>query len=236
MQQSPNEKLALQTIALILAAGVGVWYGSQRRVPEWVVDERPGTAEGRQRTAQLVEQADQANVRSRRRALPLAPGERIDLNTADADELQRLPRVGPSLAARIVEHRAANGPFRSLAEVDAIPGVGETVLAGIAPHVNLPPGPPPEARAAAPRATQAAASRRPGTSPSAAGAGAPLDLNTATAEELQRLPGVGPVLAARIVEWRQANGRFRTVDDLEQVSGIGARTLARLAPLVRAGP
>lgn len=61
----------------------------------------------------------------------------------------------------------------------------------------------------------------------------PLDLNTATATELDALPGVGPVLASRIVEWREANGRFSTVDELLEVSGIGEATLGELAPLVR---
>lgn len=63
--------------------------------------------------------------------------------------------------------------------------------------------------------------------------GAPVDLNTATVTELDALPGVGPVLAGRIVEWRQANGRFTTVDDLNEVSGIGDATMEKLRPMVR---
>ncbi|HET9729976.1 MAG TPA: ComEA family DNA-binding protein, partial [Acidimicrobiia bacterium] len=51
----------------------------------------------------------------------------------------------------------------------------------------------------------------------------PVNLNTATAEQLDALPGVGPVLAQRIVDWRTAHGGFHSVDDLQQVSGIGAR-------------
>jgi len=63
--------------------------------------------------------------------------------------------------------------------------------------------------------------------------GPPLDLNLATEVELDSLPGVGPVLAARIVAWREANGRFSSVQELLEVSGIGAATLADVAPLVR---
>ena len=63
---------------------------------------------------------------------------------------------------------------------------------------------------------------------------APLDLNTATIEQLDALPGVGPVTAQRIVDWRARNGRFATVDQLREVEGIGERRLGQLRELVRA--
>jgi competence protein ComEA len=63
--------------------------------------------------------------------------------------------------------------------------------------------------------------------------GTPLDLNVATVAQLDALPGVGPVIAGRIVAWRQENGRFSQVDDLGEVQGIGDATLAKLRPLVR---
>jgi competence protein ComEA len=61
----------------------------------------------------------------------------------------------------------------------------------------------------------------------------PVDVNTATLAELDSLPGVGPVLAQRILDWRAQNGRFTAVDELGEVSGIGDAVLARLRPLVR---
>ncbi|MGD8277404.1 MAG: helix-hairpin-helix domain-containing protein [Gemmatimonadota bacterium] len=64
----------------------------------------------------------------------------------------------------------------------------------------------------------------------------PLDLNRATASELERLPRVGPVLAGRIVALRDSLGGFRDVAELERVRGIGPATLERLTPLVRVGP
>ncbi len=60
-----------------------------------------------------------------------------------------------------------------------------------------------------------------------------VDLNSASVTELDGLPGVGPVIAGRIVEWRQAHGRFARVDELAEVGGIGPRLLAQLRPLVR---
>jgi competence protein ComEA len=71
--------------------------------------------------------------------------------------------------------------------------------------------------------------------PGAPGApGALLDLNTATVEQLDALPGVGPVLAQRLVEYRTANGGFRSVDQLREVDGIGESRFQRLKALVTA--
>ncbi|GAB3446689.1 hypothetical protein GCM10027517_29290 [Phycicoccus ginsengisoli] len=69
-----------------------------------------------------------------------------------------------------------------------------------------------------------------------AGAGGPagglVDLNAATTTQLEDLPGVGPVLAQRIVDWRTEHGRFTTVDELNEVSGIGEKIFAQLKPKV----
>ncbi len=59
-----------------------------------------------------------------------------------------------------------------------------------------------------------------------------LDLNRAEADDLEELPGVGPVLAQRILEWRDANGPFTEVGQLRDVAGIGEKTFQSLAPLV----
>ncbi len=59
-----------------------------------------------------------------------------------------------------------------------------------------------------------------------------VNLNRASADELQVLPGIGPVLAQRMVDWRKTHGRYRTVDDLQEVKGIGKKRLEQLRPLV----
>lgn len=70
-----------------------------------------------------------------------------------------------------------------------------------------------------------------------AGGGATVvDLNTADAAALDTLPGVGPVLAERIVDWRTEHGRFTSVDELAEVSGIGDKLLSQLREKVRVGP
>ena len=60
----------------------------------------------------------------------------------------------------------------------------------------------------------------------------PLDLNSATLEQLETLPGIGPALGQRIIDWRTAHGHFSTVDELREVSGIGDARFADLAPRV----
>ncbi|HXI02910.1 MAG TPA: helix-hairpin-helix domain-containing protein [Candidatus Saccharimonadales bacterium] len=67
------------------------------------------------------------------------------------------------------------------------------------------------------------------------GAVAKIDINHATAEELQQLPGVGPSLAQRIVDFREKNGPFGSVDELLKVRGIGEKSLERFRHLVTAG-
>ena len=74
------------------------------------------------------------------------------------------------------------------------------------------------------------------SAPPPAPAPAPINLNTATAADLEKLPGVGPAVAARIIEHRQKNGPFKKIEDLMTIRGIGEKTFLRLKPLVTIVP
>ncbi|EFF90984.1 LOW QUALITY PROTEIN: ComE operon protein 1, partial [Streptomyces sp. e14] len=97
---------------------------------------------------------------------------------------------------------------------------GEQVVVG---------GPAPAAGPAVPGSAAGGASGPGG----AAGPTAPVSLSTATVDQLETLPGVGPVLAQHIVDYRTRHGGFRSVDQLREVNGIGDRRFADLRPLVR---
>jgi competence protein ComEA len=71
-----------------------------------------------------------------------------------------------------------------------------------------------------------------GSAAAAAAPGAPVSLSTATAEQLDGLPGVGPVTAQKIVDYREAHGPFTSVDELDAIQGIGPSRLADLRGLV----
>lgn len=227
LQITPQERQALGVTALLLVAGAGVrLYSSPAADVEWIAEGADTLVEGT--LASVREAAAEERERERIRNEPLAPGEQIDPNQADALQLDRLPRVGPALAERIVAHREANGPFRSLADLQAVQGIGPSMLAAIEPLVTLPAAP-----AIAPTIVPLSAAP---TVPAAAARASPVaqvNINRADAEELQSLPGIGPALAARIVESRKGDGPFRTINELERVSGIGPVLLERLRPLVR---
>jgi competence protein ComEA len=71
--------------------------------------------------------------------------------------------------------------------------------------------------------------------PAKSAPGALVNINTAPADQLEGLPGVGPKMAARIVEYRQKNGGFKKPEDLMNIPGIGEKNFLKLKPLVTVG-
>jgi competence protein ComEA len=148
------------------------------------------------------------------RLVPLARERPPDLLVHVVGEVRRpgLYRLGDG--GRIADAIARAGGATEAADL-ALVNLAAPLVDGT--QINVP------ARAPAGAAT--------GGSPAGAAAG-PVRLNTATVEELDALPGVGPVTAGKIVEYRQAHGPFASVDDLDAVPGIGPARLEELRELV----
>lgn len=126
--------------------------------------------------------------------------------------------------------------------IDAIQAAGGIVKGAVLSEVNLAglledgqhlqvPNAQQLKRDAPPQAPRASSARR-SASLSPKRPGGRLSLNAASPEELDSLPGIGRTLAEEIVRYRQAKGRFRSLDELKEVPGIGERRFERLAPLL----
>lgn len=163
-----------------------------------------------------------------RRRAPLAPGELIDPNSASEVELDRLPGIGPALARAIVLNRQLEGRFGTVRELERVPGLGSSTVRRLAPYTTLPPSVGPAGAPGGP----VGRSSRPGTRGDKGG----LDLNRATARELESLPGIGETRARAIVRWREEHGSFRNFEALLQVPGVGPATLERLRSMVYIRP
>jgi competence protein ComEA len=159
---------------------------------------------------------------------------RVDLNHAPVAELEQLPGVGPKRAERIDAYRRTHGPFRSVEELRKVPGFGPVMQERLRDLVRVNP-PQREPERAAPPPAPAPPKKRPGLGKKeVALQGAVIDVNRASLQELQRLPGIGPKMSQRIADER-ARGRFKTVDELRRVSGIGPKILEKLRPYVTVG-
>jgi competence protein ComEA len=107
--------------------------------------------------------------------------------------------------------------------IDAIRAAGGATAGADLSRLNLAAKLSDGARVAVPRV---------GENPPAGGSAAPVDVNTATVDQLEALPGIGPTLAGAIVQERERNGPFHSVADLTRVPGIGDGRLAQLRDLV----
>lgn len=154
-----------------------------------------------------------------------APQASVDLNRVDRTELLQIPGVGPNMADAILTYRHERGTFASVEDLEAVHGIGGKTLEKLRKYVHVP----------EPQVERL--QRRPVVAPVIVGAkkitasDAAINVNLATLEELQRLPGIGAKIAERIVDARKAKP-FEAIEDLRKVSGIGVKTLDKLKPYI----
>lgn len=217
VELTPSERRSLALAALLVVAGAGARWGLTPGPASWAWEQQ-GPRPGPEGLDSLRAAVQRNRERARRAALPLAPGERLDPNTAPTVELDRLPGVGPSTAKRIAEARR-DRPFLRTDDLLRVRGIGPVTLEKVRPHLSLPDGP-----ATGPDGRRA----RDGATGAREAAGGRVDVNRAGPEELERLPEVGPAIARRIVRSRELHGPFRTLEDLLRVPGIGPARLEAL--------
>lgn len=198
---SDSEIRALRRAAILLLMASGLRWG-------WSLRGGAESDAGGEVLSELLDTSRHALDEERLRARPLSAGETLDPNDASEPELDRLPRVGPTVARAIVEHREREGGFRSPEDLLDVRGIGPATLERIRPHLSMPAGFPSRADEAGKGIVR-------------------LNVNRASEEDLQRLPGIGPALAARIIEERRKRP-FRNMKDLQRVRGIGPATANRL--------
>lgn len=203
-----TRSLATATALVLVGTGLRLGFGPGPADTDW---RPPSDTELTATSAAGLRATVEDGVRREERAaVPLAAGEQLDPNFADETELRRLPGIGPAKASAIVRDRRENGPFGSLEDLERVVGLGEKTVLRLAPHLAL--------------------TSLPSASRSQRGM---IDLNRAGLEELVQLPGIGPELAGRIVEFRQRSGGFQEPDDLLAVPGIGPGIMEKIRNRVR---
>jgi len=140
--------------------------------------------------------------------------EKIDINKADIETLSKLPGIGPVKSQAIVDYREKNGEFKSSIELTNIKGIGIKTLAKLLPFLEMI-GDSAEVYAFVAEDTPAS------DTPLTTGVTEKININTASVEQLQNLSGVGEKKAQAIIDYRNENGSFETIEEIMKVKGIG---------------
>jgi competence protein ComEA len=184
---------------------------------------------------------------------------KVDVNSADVETLQTLPGIGPTIADRIVAGR----PYKNVDDLAKVKGLSKSKVDAIQDKIKFGTGTlttkksttksskktttpetsatdtsgSPKAKASkSTTATESSGSKTVSPTGSSSGKLAPgqtVNINTATAEQLDVLPGIGPTKAQAIIDYRNEHGRFTSIEDIQNVKGIKEGEFSKIKDHIR---
>lgn len=163
-------------------------------------------------------------------AISLEP-KRVELNLASAQELERLPTIGPALARAIVDYRNQHGPFQKVDEILNVPAFGKGRYKKVWEHIHIAgkkgihPSHLFKAKATRVKKTPEKAEMESGSNL--------VDLNQASLNQLMTLPRVGKILAARIIRHREIYGAFLVKEELFEIEGMTQNLFEKIEPYIK---
>jgi len=212
----------------------------------WVIPARGAEAQEKKSQAESKTSAQTKTVK-------------VDVNSADSETLQTLPGVGPAIARNIIEGR----PYRKLEDLEQVKGLGKAKVDALKTQVRFgPSGTANNAKASttepktvrekpattsANTGTHRAGESKPvreeppttrpltptGDTSGRLSPGEKININKATTEDLDRLPGIGPVKSQAIIDYRNQHGGFKTIEEIQQVKGIKEGEFSKLKDFIK---